>query len=118
VIGFAALGVVLFSRIASVVTAARPELGEADRLGLIREVASGNFSGAGIASGSDPTLRVLALRRFTEGYATLFAASAALCLVAAVLTWWLVRASDTLPIAKKQRGTQRPAPIPVTAKSR
>jgi EmrB/QacA subfamily drug resistance transporter len=118
VIGFAALGVVLFSRIASVVTAARPELGEADRLGLIREVASGNFSGGGIAAGSDPTLRVLALRSFTEGYAALFAASAALCLVAAVLTWWLVRASDTQPIAKKQRGTQRPAAIPVIAKSR
>jgi hypothetical protein len=34
----------------------------------------------------------------------LFGTGAGFCLIAAILTWRLVRASDTQPIAKKQRG--------------
>jgi hypothetical protein len=71
---------------------------------LIRDVASGDLSGGGIASASGAPLHALALKSFAEGYATLFAASAALCLIATILCWRLVRASDTPPIAKKQRG--------------
>ncbi|HVX78808.1 MAG TPA: MFS transporter [Bradyrhizobium sp.] len=103
VIGFAALGVVLFSRIASVIAAALPAIDDAERFGFIREVASGNLSGSGLDQAATPALRALALESFTRGYATLFAASAALCVVATVLTWWLVRAADTQPIARKQR---------------
>ena len=101
VIGFAALGVVLFSRIADVITAALPAVDADSRTAFIREVASGNLSGAPLA-GSDATLHALALRSFTEGYAMLFAASAGFCLIAAFLTWWLVRASDTPPITKRR----------------
>jgi EmrB/QacA subfamily drug resistance transporter len=101
VIGFAALGVVLFSRIADVITAALPAVDADSRTAFIREVASGNLSGAPLA-GSDATLHALALRSFTEGYAMLFAASAGFCLIAAFLTWWLVRSSDTPPIAKRR----------------
>jgi hypothetical protein len=97
-IGFAALGVVLFSRISAAITTALPMLGEHDRFELIRDVASGDLSGAGIASASNTVLRALALRSFADGYATLFAASAVFCGVAAVITWRLVRASDTPPI--------------------
>jgi hypothetical protein len=104
VIGFASLGVVLFSRIAAVITTALPNLAEHDRLALIRSVASGDLSGAGIGSGSGAALRALALKSFTEGYATLFAASAGFCLLATVITCWLVRASDTPPIAQLRRG--------------
>jgi EmrB/QacA subfamily drug resistance transporter len=98
VIGFAALGVALFSRIASVITAALPAVDDAERFGFIRDVASGNLNSA-----ATPALRALALESFTKGYATLFAVAAALCLVATVLTWWLVRAADTQPIAKRPR---------------
>lgn len=103
VLGFAALGVVLFSRISAVITAALPALDDVARSGLIRDVASGDLSGGGIASASGTALHALALKGFAEGYATLFAASAVLCLIAAILCWRLVRASDTPPIAKKQR---------------
>jgi EmrB/QacA subfamily drug resistance transporter len=109
VLGFAALGVVLFSRISGIITSAFPTLDEADRSGFIRNVASGDLSGAGIASASGQPLQALALKSFTEGYAALFAASAAFCALAAILTWSLVRASDTPPIAKVQRGARSAA---------
>jgi EmrB/QacA subfamily drug resistance transporter len=115
VLGFAALGVVLFSRISAVVTSALPALDEADRQRFIRNVASGDLSGAGIASVSNADLHMLALKSFIEGYATLFAASAGFCLIAAILTWRLVRASDTPPIAKALRGARRNVAAPVPA---
>jgi hypothetical protein len=101
VIGFAALGVVLFSRIADAITTALPALDETDRQGFIREIASGNLSGTGIAFSHGAELHALALKSFADGYAALFATSAAFCLVAAVVTWLLVRDSDTAPIAKR-----------------
>ena len=50
VIGFAALGVVLFSRISAAIATALPALDESNRQGFIREIASGNLSGNGTAS--------------------------------------------------------------------
>ncbi|HEY0910791.1 MAG TPA: MFS transporter, partial [Bradyrhizobium sp.] len=101
VLGFAALGVILFSRISAVITASLPALDDSVRSGLIRDVASGDLSGSGIASASSTALHALALKSFAEGYTALFAASAVLCLIAALLCWRLVRASDTPPIAKR-----------------
>src|SRR3984957_15088453 len=100
VIGFSALGVVLFSRISAAIATALPALNESDRLGFIREIASGNLSGSGTASYS-AELHTLALKSFADGYASLFATSAGFCLVATVITWLLVRDSDTAPIAKR-----------------
>jgi EmrB/QacA subfamily drug resistance transporter len=100
VIGFAALGVVLFSRIAAAIATALPALDESNRQGFIREIASGNLVGSGTASYS-AELHTLALKSFADGYAALFATSAGFCLVAAVITWLLVRDSDTAPIAKR-----------------
>jgi EmrB/QacA subfamily drug resistance transporter len=100
VIGFAALGVVLFSRISAAIATALPALDENNRQGFIREIASGNLSGSGTASYS-AELHTLALKSFADGYAALFAASAGFCLVAAIITWLLVRDSDTAPIAKR-----------------
>jgi hypothetical protein len=103
VLGFAALGVVLFSRISTFVTTALPALDETARAGFIRDIASGDLSGAGVASTSSVVPPALALQAFSQGYVTVFATSAVFCLIAAILTWRLVRASDTQPIAKKQR---------------
>jgi hypothetical protein len=100
VIGFAALGVVLFSRISAAIATALPALDESNRQGFIREIASGNLSGSGTASYS-AELHTLALKSFADGYAALFATSAGFCLVAAVITWLLVRDCDTAPIAKR-----------------
>jgi EmrB/QacA subfamily drug resistance transporter len=104
VIGFAALGVALFSRISSDIIATLPAVDGAARSGFIRDVASGNLSGSGLTSTATPALRSLAFESFTNGYATLFAVAAVLCLVATILTWRLVRAADTQPIAKRRRG--------------
>jgi EmrB/QacA subfamily drug resistance transporter len=110
VIGFAALGVVLFSRISGAITTALPSLGDDDRLGFIREVASGNLSGAGFAVPLNADIHALALESFTEGYAALLGASAGFCAVAALATWLLVRDADTLPIASaKQRSGSKVA---------
>jgi MFS family permease len=76
-------------------------LAESDRLGFIREIASGNLSGTGIAFAHSAELHTLALKSFADGYAALFATSAGFCFVAAVITWLLVRDSDTAPIAKR-----------------
>ena len=115
VIGFAALGVALFSRISSDIIAALPAVDGAARFGFIREVASGNLSGSGLTSTATPALRALALESFTRGYATLFTVAAALCLVATILTWWLVRAADTQPVAKRQRGKADSVAAPAIA---
>jgi EmrB/QacA subfamily drug resistance transporter len=111
VLGFAALGVVLFSRIASDITTALPTMNDAERFRLIRAVVSGDLSGNGFSSTGTPELHALALESFTRGYAALFAAAAVLCLIATVLTWWLVRAADTQPIARKTRRSQGPVPV-------
>jgi hypothetical protein len=103
--------VVLFSRISSAITIALPALGENERLGFIREIASGNLSDTGMASAHGAELHALAQKSFADGYAALFATSAAFCLFAAVLTWSLVRDSDTAPIAK--RVPLQPSPQPV-----
>ncbi len=117
VLGFAALGVVLFSRISTVITAALPTIDETVRSGFIRDIASGNLSGTGITSLPTNTLHALALNSFIAGYSTLFATSAGFCLIAAILCWRLVRASDTRPIAKKLRGVPGTSAL-VVAKSR
>jgi hypothetical protein len=108
VIGFAALGVVLFSRIASSITMALPALGENERLGFIRDIASGNLSGIAAQS---VDLHALAQKSFADGYAALFATSAVFCLVAALVTWLLVRDSDTAPIARRAPLQAAPQPV-------
>jgi EmrB/QacA subfamily drug resistance transporter len=108
VIGFAALGVVLFSRISAAITTALPALDESNRLGFIRQIASGDLSGAGMAFPHSAELHTLALKSFADGYAALFATSAGFCLVAAVITWLLVRDCDTAPISK--RAPLKPSP--------
>jgi hypothetical protein len=115
VLGFAGLGVVLFSRISAFITMALPALDEHVRAGFIRDIASGDLSGTGVAPSSNEPLRALALQAFSQGYVTLFATGAAFCLIAAILTWRLVRASDTQPIAKKQPRPANTAAQPVAA---
>ncbi len=104
---------VLFSRIASAIATALPSLDEADRLGFIREVASGNLSGAGVTVSPTVDLHALALKSFVHGYASLFAASAAFCLVAMVMTWLLVRDSDTAADRPARAAAAVPAGPPV-----
>jgi hypothetical protein len=107
VIGFAALGVALFSRIASVITAALPSLDAEVRTGFIRDVASGHLSADSVELGA------LAHHAFALGYEALLLAGAGLSAVAAIAVWCLVRASDTRPIAKTGMRNETVAPAPI-----
>lgn len=93
VVGFAALGVVLYSRIAAVLQSSFRGGAGIDHAALVRTVASGQLPS------SSPVL----LHAFTEGFEALLLAGAGLTLVAALATWRLVRADDTLPIAPGKR---------------
>ncbi|MGC1305152.1 MAG: MFS transporter, partial [Caulobacteraceae bacterium] len=101
VIGFAALGAVLFARISAGVSAGLADAGATERLGFIRRVAAGDLSGAGALTAPRALLHALALRSFSQGYEALLFSAAALTGVSAVLTWRLVRAADTLPIPRR-----------------
>jgi len=100
VIGFAALGVVLFSRIATAVDTALPVLGTADRQELARKIASGDFAAAPMPGLSVDAFPSLAAACFGLGYQALLLSAAALAGTAAVATWCLVRAADTKPISR------------------
>jgi predicted MFS family arabinose efflux permease len=110
VIGFAALGVVLYSRIASMIATTLPALSTENRIAYTREVVAGDLSGAGIPSAPAVDLHVLALKSFGAGYEALLFAGAGLTAVAALATWFLVRASDTPPIARTTAQSARLGP--------
>ncbi len=92
VIGIAALGAVLYGRIAAVIAHALPELADTDRLRLVHDITAGDLSGIGI------TVRELALSSLASGYQALFLSGALFMLVAATLTWHLVSAAETPPV--------------------
>ncbi len=98
VIGIAALGAVLYGRVASVVATALASVPVADRLALVHDITAGNLSGA-LLAGHDPSrIKALALASFAGGYQALFLAAAAFMLVSAGLTWRLVSAAETPPV--------------------
>jgi EmrB/QacA subfamily drug resistance transporter len=105
VIGFVALGAVLFAAISVGVAAAWPSLPASARLDLTRKIAAGNLPG-------DAAGHALALRAFCDGYAALLLASALATALAALLGWRLVRAAETAPLVRTPaRITQAEAPL-------
>jgi predicted MFS family arabinose efflux permease len=94
VIGFAALGAVLFDRVAASLARALPAMPEGDRFAIAQRVVAGDLSGAGmLASGT----KHVALASFGAGYQSVFFAAAAMSGIAALGAWSLVRRSDTPP---------------------
>jgi predicted MFS family arabinose efflux permease len=99
VIGIAALGAVLYGRVASTVAAALPNIAPAARAALVHEITAGNLSGLSLA-GHDPSdLKALAVASFANGYHALILTGAAFALISTILTWRLVSAADTPPSA-------------------
>jgi len=97
VIGIAALGAVLYSRVAFTVADALPYVPSADRLALVHNITAGNLSGAGLTGHDASRLGALAVASFASGYQALFLAGALFMLVSTILTWHLVRYA---PISK------------------
>ena len=97
VIGFAALGAILVSRISSMVI--QDPAGERldNAAEFVRNVAAGNLAGANTLSGMEG-LRELALRSFGDGYQTILFVAAAFTLAASMLCWFLISPADTAPV--------------------
>lgn len=89
VIGFAALGAILFHRVAASIASGAPA--GVDPLALTHNITAGDLSGGaqGLAS--------LALNSFGSGYQAILFVAAGMALVSSVLSWFLVRSADTAP---------------------
>jgi hypothetical protein len=98
VIGIAALGVVLYARIHSIVTQALPSSDAAARLRLVQDIAAGRLSSVTLPGSDAITLHTLAVASFAGGYQALFLCAAAFMALATWLTWRLVNPAETPPV--------------------
>ncbi|MBY0382379.1 MAG: MFS transporter [Xanthobacteraceae bacterium] len=106
VIGFAALGAILFARVSSVVASSLPDAASDSRADFTRNIAAGHLSDVPAGLSLPGQLQDLALRSFGAGYQALFFSAATLALVAAVLSWFFIRSSDTSPLKLMQTEPQ------------
>jgi EmrB/QacA subfamily drug resistance transporter len=97
VIGFAALGAVLFDRVAASLARALPTLLESERFAIAQRVVAGDLAGAGMLANET---RHVALASFGAGYQSVFFTAATMSGLAAVAAWSLVRRSDTPPLPR------------------
>jgi hypothetical protein len=97
VVGIAALGAILYTRVAAAVADALSMASTADRAALVRDITAGKLSGATLVGYDASTLKSLAVSSFASGYHALFLAGALFMLVSAILVWRLVNAAETPP---------------------
>jgi hypothetical protein len=112
VIGIAALGAVLYGRVAFTVADALPHASAGDRLALVHDITTGKLSGNGIAGDAPSRIEKLAVASFANGYHALFLTGALVMLVSTILTWRLVSPAETQPVSRLCRSahqSQRPA---------
>lgn len=102
VTGIAALGAVLYGRVAAAVFEALPHTSALDRARLVHDITAGNLSGFSLP-GHDPiSITGLAIASFANGYQALVLTGAAFTLLSTVLTWRLVSAIETPPTAPRK----------------
>ncbi len=116
VVGFAALGAILFRSVSSTVASGLAATPPADRLSLVRSIVAGDLSGAAVGPGPQTMLHALAVTSFGNGYQAIMFAAAALAGLSALLSWVLVRPADTAPVPRPFKGT--PTRAPARARSR
>jgi hypothetical protein len=97
VIGFAALGTVLFARIDTSLATALPGQSERVRHELARMIASGHLHDAQLAGGQALGSSFAQLI-FGIGYEAVLMAAGSLALLAAALSWLLIDAFETAPL--------------------
>jgi hypothetical protein len=99
VLGFAALGAVLFTSVAGDVALHFPMASLQDQAQMTRLTANGNFAAAAQAlTGQKVEIAVL-VASLARGYQILLSVAAAIAIIAAALTWWLTDAEETAPHA-------------------
>lgn len=99
VLGFAALGAVLFNRVERDVATLFPTAARQDQAMVTRLIANGNFSGAAQVLGGQHVDVTILVTSFAHGYQMLMSVAAVMALVAAALSWWLIDAEETAPHA-------------------
>jgi EmrB/QacA subfamily drug resistance transporter len=96
VIGFAALGAILYTRVSASIAIALPGQSAVVQQQLTRAITSGDLGAAralaGNAGGSS-----FAQSSFGSGYAAVLITAGTLALVAAALSWFLISAAETAP---------------------
>jgi len=97
VVGFAALGAILFSRVSATLASGLSADSAIDPVSLTRRIAAGDLSGGPLASSSGIDLHALALHSFGSGYQAILWVGAGIALTASLLAWLLVRSADTAP---------------------
>jgi EmrB/QacA subfamily drug resistance transporter len=102
VIGIAVLGAILFGKVAAAIADALPNLADADRLRLVRNITAGDLSGSGLSGIDMATLHELSLNALAKSYQAIFLAAGILLFLASTLTWRLVSAAETPPVPPSQ----------------
>jgi EmrB/QacA subfamily drug resistance transporter len=109
VVGIAALGVVLYGRVAAVVAGALPGADTADQQTLVQAITAGHLSTAALRGQDPAAMKALALASFAAGYQRLFLAGALFMVMSTILTWRLVSADETPPVSAPVRKMIREA---------
>ncbi|WP_158812134.1 MFS transporter [Beijerinckia sp. L45] len=112
VIGFAALGAILFSRVSASVFGALRDAPQVARLSLVRRVMAGDLTGAYDGVAPNAVLHDLASRSFGAGYQAILLVASAIAAIAAILSWLLVGSAETAPVQRFIRDSM-PEQMPV-----
>ncbi|MFK3969138.1 MFS transporter [Pseudomonas sp. NPDC087358] len=110
VVGFAALGAILFYRVAATLGAGLPADSTIDPLALTRRIAAGDLSGGGQGLASGVDVQALALHSFASGFQAILLVGAGVALLASLLVWLLVRSVDTAPTPRHSKPLSAPTP--------
>jgi EmrB/QacA subfamily drug resistance transporter len=95
VVGFAALGAILFERIASNLNQVLPGIDESARVEITRLIANGNVESAAAALTSHGAATELARQSLGHGYVGLVLAASVVAFVAAAVSWILIDPAET-----------------------
>lgn len=98
VVGFAALGAILYGRVTSFLAGALPIVPEDERHAMAQRVAAGDLS---VAGGASDGLRLALHASFGAGYQAIFLTAACFALLAAFGSWMLIRTTDTAPLTAR-----------------
>jgi EmrB/QacA subfamily drug resistance transporter len=111
VVGFAALGAILFQRIASNLNRALPGLDESARLGITRLIANGNIGSGAASLTSNGAMADLARQSFGYGYVGLILAASIVAFVAAAISWVLIDPAEAPAHPKSASATSMDLPV-------
>jgi hypothetical protein len=97
VVGFAALGALLFYRIQASIERELPAISAHDKLEITRSVANGNLASAASLISAHQGLGSIARASLGYGYEGVLIAASVVAFVASALCWLLISAEETAP---------------------